>query len=59
MDTNLVISIVNTKLRNSFRDLDSLCEDLNIDKNELVKKLNLAEYEYSSKHNQFVIKKED
>ena len=53
-DPMLCLSVVNTKLRDHYKDLDSLCEDLNIEKQTLVDKLLLIDYEYDSIKNQFI-----
>lgn len=53
-DPMLCLSVVNTKLRDQYKDLDSLCEDLNLDKDTLVKKLSEIDYEYDGKQNQFI-----
>ena len=37
-DPMLCLSVVNTKLRDQYKDLDSLCEDLNVDKHSLIEK---------------------
>ena len=38
-DPMLCMSVVNTKLRDYYQDLDSLCQDLEIDKDLLIDKL--------------------
>lgn len=53
-DPMLCLSVVNTKLRDSYKDLDCLCEDLEIDRNDLIEKLSAIDYEYDTKQNQFV-----
>lgn len=53
-DPMICLSVVNTKLRDQYRNLDTLCEDLNIDKLDLIEKLSAIDYEYSPKQNQFV-----
>lgn len=53
-DPMLCLSVVNTKLRDSYKDLDCLCEDLEIDRNDLIEKLSVIDYEYDTKQNQFV-----
>lgn len=54
MDPVLCLSVVNTKLRDYYRNLDLLCQDLGIEKNALVDKLKSIDYEYDEKRNQFV-----
>lgn len=53
-DPMLCLSVVNTKLRDQYKGLDSLCEDLNVDKSTLVEKLSMIDYEYDMEQNQFV-----
>ena len=53
-DPMLCLSVVNTKLRDKYKKLDFLCDDLNVEKNELVEKLALIDYEYDEVRNQFV-----
>lgn len=53
-DPVMLASFLNTRLRDQYKDLDTLCEDLNLDKEELVKKLADAEYEYVPARNQFL-----
>ena len=53
-DPMLCLSVVNTKLRDQYKDLDSFCEDLNVDKQSLIEKLSAIDYEYSIDQNQFI-----
>lgn len=53
-DPMLCLSVVNTKLRDIYHDLDSLCEDMNVDKSGLIEKLSVIDYEYDVEKNQFV-----
>lgn len=53
-DPMLCLSVVNTKLRDVYKDLDSMCEDLDIDKNALLENLAMIDYEYDKARNQFV-----
>ena len=53
-DPMLCLSVVNTKLRDRYKDLESLCEDLNIKKSALIDKLAMIDYEYDATRNQFV-----
>ncbi len=54
MDPVLCLSVVNTKLRDYYRNLDLLCQDLEIEKTDLVEKMKSIDYEYDEKRNQFV-----
>lgn len=53
MDPFMLLSITNQKLRDFYSSLESLCDDLNIDKLELEKILNEKGFEYISSVNQF------
>lgn len=53
-DPMLLLSVVNMKLRDFYADLDGLCEDLGIDRNELTGRLAGIDYEYDAGRNQFV-----
>ena len=53
-DTILLLSVVNMKLRDFYKDLDTLCQDSNVNKEELIEKLADIDYEYDEVTNQFV-----
>lgn len=53
-DPMILLSVINTKLRDYYADLDTLCEDMNLDKEELTQKLAQIDYEYDAESNQFV-----
>lgn len=53
-DPVMLLSTVNMKLRDFYPSLDALCEDLNADKTELIKKLASIDYEYDEAANQFL-----
>ena len=53
-DPVMLLSVVNTKLRDYYSTLDALCEDMEIDKKELTDKLELNDYTYDVGRNQFV-----
>ena len=53
-DPMLCLSVVNTKLRDVYRDLETLCDDLDIDKTLLINKLAQINYEYDVETNQFI-----
>lgn len=52
-DPMMLLSAVNMKLRDDYASLDALCEDMDIDKEELVKKLASCGFEYSEENNRF------
>ena len=51
-DPMILLSVVNTKLRDFYADLDTLCQE--IEKKELTEKLASIDYEYDAELNQFV-----
>ena len=53
-DPMLLLSVVNTKLRDYYSSLDTLCEDMGVDRDSLTEKLKNIDYEYDSDVNQFV-----
>jgi len=53
-DPVMLLSFVNLKLRDYYSGLDRLCEELGIDKEELVAKLETIDYRYDSAINQFI-----
>ena len=53
-DPVMVLSVVNTKLRDYYSTLDVLCEDMQVDKQELIGKLEMIDYTYDAGSNQFV-----
>ena len=52
-DPVILLSYINTKLRDYYSDLDSLCDGLNIDKQALVDKLATINYFYDAEKNCF------
>lgn len=48
------LSFVNLKLRDYYKSLEDLCEDLDIDENELKDSLATIDYHYDKEKNQFV-----
>ena len=53
-DAMMLLSVVNTKLRDYYSNLDELCEDIGTNKKELIAKLKEIDYEYDEKLNRFV-----
>ncbi|WP_461812734.1 DUF4250 domain-containing protein [Faecalimonas sp.] len=53
-DAILLLSVVNTKLRDYYKSLDALCEDMNADKKDIICKLESVGYEYDEGKNQFI-----
>lgn len=52
-DPNILLSMINMKLRDKYSSFEELCEDLDVEKAEIEKNLKSIGYEYSSKTNQF------
>lgn len=52
-DPNILLSMINMKLRDMYSSLENLCEDLDIDRVELEEKLGEIGYSYISEINQF------
>lgn len=53
MDPNILVSMINMKLRDFYSNLDSYCEDMDISKSIIEEKLENAGYKYHSDINQF------
>lgn len=53
-DPMILLSVVNTKLRDRYKTLDALCDDLHIEKADILAPLSDIDYEYDTKRNQFV-----
>lgn len=52
-DVFMLLSFVNTKLRDDFDSLDSFCISFDVDKQEIETKLKTIGYEYVQQENQF------
>lgn len=52
-DPMMLFSLVNMKLRDCYSSLDELCEDMDVDKNELIQKLASSGFEYNPESNKF------
>ena len=50
-DPMLLLSVINTKLRDYYPNLDLLCEELQIDSETLKKRLAEIDYEYDPEQN--------
>ena len=53
-DPHMLASFLNLKLRDFYPTLDALCEDLGVDKEEIVQKLEAEEYSYDPERNQCI-----
>ena len=52
-DPAILLSWVNTKLRDCYPDLESLCEDLDLDAEELRTSLSVLDVRYDPDQNRF------
>ena len=52
-DPFILLSFINTKLRDEFHDFDELCASLNVDKENLINQLESVGFQYDSSANQF------
>lgn len=52
-DPNMLLSFINMKLRDFYPSLDALCQDMDIDRERLLARLNAAGYEYNEQQNKF------
>ena len=53
-DPIMLLSYINTQLRDNYASLDELCASLDADKQEIVNKLAAVNYEYDEALNKFV-----
>lgn len=53
-DPMMLYSVINLKLRDYYSSLDALCEDMDVNKEELVATLAAVGFEYDKEHNCFV-----
>ena len=49
-----MLCVIYSKLRDYYPTLDALCEDMQIEKNQLTEKLAKLDYEYDPGQNRFV-----
>ncbi|MDE7166873.1 MAG: DUF4250 domain-containing protein [Bacteroidaceae bacterium] len=52
-DPMLLYSVVNMMLRDRYNSLDELCDDLNVNRAQLEKRLAEVGFEYSASNNKF------
>lgn len=52
-DPILLLSVVNTKLRDYYPSLDALCDDMDVLREVLEEKLGMIDYRYDAEKNQF------
>ncbi|MDO5408411.1 MAG: DUF4250 domain-containing protein [Eubacteriales bacterium] len=53
-DPVMLLSYVNTQLRDQYASLEDLCSSLNLDQEGLEEKLKMVDYRYDRERNQFV-----
>lgn len=53
-DPVILLSFINTKLRDVYSSLDALCEDMEIDRAQLERQLKGIDYTYDEKGNRFI-----
>ena len=51
-DPVILLSVINTLLRDKYKSFDELCDDYNIKESEITSKLNIIGYSYNDKLNQ-------
>ncbi|WP_160679622.1 DUF4250 domain-containing protein [Clostridium sp. C8-1-8] len=54
MDPNILVSIINMKLRDFYDSLEGLCDDMDISREVLENKMISAGYKYVKANNQFI-----
>lgn len=52
-DPMMLYSFINMKLRNFYPSLDALCEDMNVEKEVIVRTLKRVGFEYNPERNRF------
>lgn len=52
-DPLILLSFVNTKLRDQYASLDTLCDDLQLNRQELQRRLSEVGFEYDPGQNRF------
>lgn len=52
-DPMMLFSAVNTLLRDNYHSLDELCDDMNVNRAELEKRLAAAGFKYDKTHKKF------
>ena len=57
-DPIIMLSVLNTKLRDFYGSLDELCDDLELNKSEIENKLAAIGYKYQKERNQFIWEKQ-
>lgn len=53
-DAAILLSYINTQLRDFYSDLDDLCQSLQLNQQTIIEKLASIDYVYDTKTNQFI-----
>jgi hypothetical protein len=53
-DPMMLLSVLNTKLRDYYPTLEALCEDFHVEKQEIIDIMKGIDYEYDESRHQFV-----
>lgn len=53
-DPVMLLSVVNTYLRDYHSSLEELCQDTNLSAQEVIQQLAIIDYHYDSEQNQFI-----
>ena len=53
-DPIMLLSYINTQLRDNYSSLDDFCSSLDVDREEIVKKLEAVNYAYDAELNKFI-----
>ncbi|MBQ6319522.1 MAG: DUF4250 domain-containing protein [Lachnospiraceae bacterium] len=53
-DPAMLLSFVNLKLRDFYKSLDEMCDDMDVDREAIERKLSKIGYEYDRSQNRFV-----
>ena len=53
-DPMILLSFINTKLRDYYSSLDQLCDDMQEDRSKIEEKLKAVDYSYDAELNRFI-----
>lgn len=53
-DPMILVSYINTQLRDFYPSLEELCKSLDVDEKEICDKLSAIDYHYEKENNQFL-----
>ena len=53
-DPIMLLSYINTQLRDNYKSLDDLCDSLDTDKQAIIEKLATVDYAYNEELNKFI-----